>query len=173
MGKSKNKFVKTWGNQTEIGRQFNMSAIALGKFLLEQGLKNPATKEPSAMALHEGYARSTPLRNGIPFFMWNRTKLDELLGSTGHQRASSVEVATSRIFAEMRSYLLPQSHEKLESIMWHAMPGAFEEAIAALPASRRDEVRTNVVQRLVDELGLPPGHLKAAVHQATSEAAIA
>lgn len=78
MGK-KSKFKKIWTNQTELGKMFNMSAISIGKFLIEKELKDKDTKQPTEKALKEGYALSTPLKDGTPFFMWNKQKVKNIL----------------------------------------------------------------------------------------------
>lgn len=67
MGKSKSKFKKTWKNQKEIGLIYGRSAIAVGKALVELSLKDSLTKNPTALALTEEIAKSTPLKDGTPY----------------------------------------------------------------------------------------------------------
>ena len=68
-----------------------MSAIAVGKKLVEMGLKG-ADKQPTERALSEGFCRSTPLKKtGTPFFLWNKNKVAELLRSSGLQQLDSAE----------------------------------------------------------------------------------
>ena len=84
MGKSKSKFKQTWKNQKEIGLVYGKSAIAVGKGLIELGLKDSSTKRPTQKALSEEIAKSTPLKDGTPFFLWHKAKtcqqLDNLEG---------------------------------------------------------------------------------------------
>ncbi len=89
MGK-RSSFANTWVNQTNLGKHFGMSAIAVGKKLAELGLKG-ADKQPTELALSEGFCRSTPLKDGTPFFLWNKKKVAELLRSSGLQQLSSAE----------------------------------------------------------------------------------
>ena len=89
MGKQ-NTFASTWVNQTNLGKHFGMSAIAAGKKLTELGLRGP-DKQPTERALAEGFCRSTPLKDGTPFFMWNKKKVSELLRSSGLQQLSSAD----------------------------------------------------------------------------------
>ncbi len=89
MGK-RSTFANTWVNQTNLGKHFGMSAIAMGKKLAEIGLKG-SDKQPTEQALSEGFCRSTPLKDGTPFFMWNKKKVAELLRSSGLQQLSSTD----------------------------------------------------------------------------------
>ena len=73
------KFAKMWSNQTELGKKFNISAIAVGKLLMKYGLKDPETKLATKKALNEEYAKSTPLKDGTPYFMWNIHKVHVLI----------------------------------------------------------------------------------------------
>ena len=68
MSKEK-KFDQIWSNQTDLGKRFGLSAIAVGKLLVEEGLKDQKTKLATEKALNEGYAKSTPLKDGTPYFM--------------------------------------------------------------------------------------------------------
>lgn len=83
------KFGQIWSNQTEIGKKFGISAIAVGKLLMEVGLKDHTTKSASQKALDEGYAKSTPLKDGTPYFMWNIDKVRSLIAKD-HQPLSKV-----------------------------------------------------------------------------------
>lgn len=89
MGKQ-STFANTWVNQTNLGKHFGMSAVAVGKQLTELGLRGP-DKQPTERALTEGFCRSTPLKDGTPFFMWNKKKVSELLRSAGVQQLSSAD----------------------------------------------------------------------------------
>lgn len=79
MGKSKNKFKATWKNQKELGLIYGKSAIAVGKALIQLGLKDSSTKQPTPQALSEEIAKSTPLKDGKPFFLWHKLKTCEKL----------------------------------------------------------------------------------------------
>lgn len=50
----KKRFGDLWKNQTELGKKFGLSAIAVGKILTERGLKDG--KAATKKALDEGYA---------------------------------------------------------------------------------------------------------------------
>src|SRR5258708_10927308 len=60
------KFTDIWANQTTFGKQFGLSAIAMGKKLKELGLR---TKDgnPTAQALCQSYCTPMPLKDGTPF----------------------------------------------------------------------------------------------------------
>ena len=79
MGKSHKIFRKTWCNQGTLGKKFGLTAIEVGKKLIAFGLKDRKTGLATSRAVSEGYAKSTPLRNGTPFYMWSRNKVTKLL----------------------------------------------------------------------------------------------
>jgi hypothetical protein len=76
--------------KTDVGKNFGISAIAVGKILIEAELKDPSTKLATEHALSEGYAKSTPLKDGTPYFMWNIEKIRPLI-SKEHQPLSRVD----------------------------------------------------------------------------------
>jgi hypothetical protein len=92
MGKQgRQKFTDIWANQTDLGKQFGLSAIAMGKKLKELGLRGE-DGNPTTLALGQGYCTSTPLKDGTPFFMWNRQQVEELMQAHGYQRLDPQEV---------------------------------------------------------------------------------
>jgi hypothetical protein len=100
MGKqSHQKFADTWANQTNLGKLYGLSAVAMGKRLKELGLRGE-DGNPTERALSEGYCKSTPLRDGTPFFMWNRQRVGESMQSKGHQRLDTQEVKARELADE-------------------------------------------------------------------------
>ena len=85
------RFRDTWVNQTELGRHFGISAVAVGKKLAEFGLRNEQ-KEPSDLARKEEYCHFTPMRDGTPFYLWNKEKVAELFCQAGMRQLSKQEV---------------------------------------------------------------------------------
>jgi len=63
----------------------------MGKKLKELGLR-AEDGNPTAQALAGGYCTSTPLKDGTPFFMWNRQQVEELMLAYGYQRLDPREV---------------------------------------------------------------------------------
>jgi hypothetical protein len=47
---------------------------------------------PTAQALCQGYCTPTPLKDGTPFFLWNRQQVEELMRAHGYQRLDPQEV---------------------------------------------------------------------------------
>lgn len=78
-------------NQTELGRHFGISAVAVGKKLSEFGLRNEQ-KEPSERARTEGYCHFAPMRDGTAFYLWNKEKVAALFRQSGMSQLSSQEV---------------------------------------------------------------------------------
>jgi hypothetical protein len=85
------RFRDIWVNQTELGRQFGISAVAVGKKLSEFGLRDEQ-KGPSELARTEGYCHYAPMRDGTPFYLWNKEKVDMLLCQSGMSQLSKEEV---------------------------------------------------------------------------------
>lgn len=84
------RFRDTWSNQTDLGRKFGLSAIEIGKLLVEHGLKDPISKMPTPKAFSDGFTRSTPLKDGTSFFMWDVKKVEPILSQT-HEKLSRID----------------------------------------------------------------------------------
>lgn len=78
----KNKFRNRYQPMTQIGRTLGMSARKLGAKLKEVGLRE-ADGKPSAQALEQGLAVPTPMKDGTPHFMWDKTQLLQALADHG------------------------------------------------------------------------------------------
>src|SRR6266566_5779374 len=89
--KGHQKFTDIWATQTNLGKQFGLSAIAMGKKLKELGLR-AEDGNPTVQALCQGYCTPTPLKDGTPFFLWNRQQVEELMRAHGYQRLDPQEV---------------------------------------------------------------------------------
>ena len=97
----KNKFNRQWESQTNLGKKFGLSSIAVGKILIEHGLKDNKTKHATDKALKEDYAKSTPLKDETPHFMWNARKVKKLF-SKDHQQLSKVDYWASHVSKIMK-----------------------------------------------------------------------
>lgn len=94
----KKEFGNLWKNQTELGKRFGISAIAVGKILIEQGLKDG--KVATKRALDEGYATYTPLKDGTPFYLWNVEKVCQVIGQ-GHRHLTETEIWVNKVKATL------------------------------------------------------------------------
>ena len=80
MGKrgKKRKFSDTWATLTQLGSMFNLSAKEIGQKLNELELRTYSIDQhkyiPTQDAIDNGFCTSTPLKHGIPFYMWQREK---------------------------------------------------------------------------------------------------
>ncbi len=114
MRKSKNKFKQTWKNQSELGLVYGKSAIAVGKALIELGLKDSSTKNPTDKALKEEIAKSTPLKDGTVFYLWHKAKTCEQLDSLeGWERQSQDQRDLQRLTKEYIS-LIKEGNRSLD-----------------------------------------------------------
>jgi hypothetical protein len=140
--KGHQKFADLWANQTSLGKQFGLSAIAMGKKLKELGLRGE-NGNPTVPALIEGYCTSTPLKDGTPFFMWNRQKVEELMQVHGYQRLDPQEVK-ARELAE--SWV--QVHEQWQEVIY----GVEEELLMEEARDIKKEARRRGLTERVNAL---------------------
>lgn len=138
------KFTDVWVNQTTLGKQFGLSAIAMGKKLKELGLRGD-DGNPTTLALGNGYCTPTPLKDGTPFFMWNRQQVEELMQAHGYQRLDSQEVK-ARELAESWVQVHKQWQEAVHGIEEELL---LEEARDIKKEARRGSLteRVNVLLR--------------------------
>jgi hypothetical protein len=132
------KFNQIWTNQTELGEQFGLSAINIGKILIEHGLKDPQSNQATSRAIQEGFAKSTPLKNGTSFFMWHRQKVKGLI-SQKHVSLNAVDfwVHKVRNCILEANKLWEEGQDKMASLI---MDCAYEE----VPKNIRKEVEAKV-----------------------------
>jgi hypothetical protein len=96
---STKKFSNMWKNQTELGKRFGLTSIAVGKILTECGLKDG--KSATQKALDEGYATFTPLKDGTPFYLWNVAKVSSVI-SQKHRTLTEVELHVNEVRARLQ-----------------------------------------------------------------------
>jgi hypothetical protein len=99
--RSKQKWNQAWVNQTELGREFGMSAIALGKELTKLNLKDG--RGATEKAISEEYAVAAPLADGRLNFRWHKARCVDALRGAGLQRLSGGEVRAATERAEAMS----------------------------------------------------------------------
>jgi hypothetical protein len=112
--KGQQKFTDVWANQTNLGKQFGLSAVAMGKKLKDLNLRDE-DGNPTAEALCQGYCTPTPLKDGTPFFMWNRQQVEELMQAHGYQRLDPQEVR-ARELAESWVHVHEQWQEAIYGV---------------------------------------------------------
>jgi hypothetical protein len=123
--KHKNTWARTWVNQTELGHEFGLSAIAVGKHLTALGLKDGPMATERALA--DGYAVSAPLKDGTPNFRWHRERCIGLLLESGLRRVERSVVANARRDAEARRIaneidrLLAAGEDKMASLYFDTL----------------------------------------------------
>jgi hypothetical protein len=127
-----------WSNQTEIGKRFGLSAVKVGNILVENGLKDPETRAATKKALSEGWAKSTPLKDGTPFWMWDSGRVKDLIGQD-HQKIRSVEFYANEVRAILRE-AEELSEEGQDKLGWMMADYAYDE----VPKDIRAEVKALV-----------------------------
>jgi len=94
--KNRQQWTDVWANQTTLGNHFGLSALAMGRKLKELGLRGDDGL-PTERALAEGYCVSTPLKDGTPFFMWNRQHVREAMQAHGYQSLNPQEITAREL----------------------------------------------------------------------------
>jgi hypothetical protein len=145
--KGKNRWAKVWISQTELGQEFGLSAIAVGKHLSALGLKNGS--DASATALANGFAVAAPLRNGIKNFRWNRERCIAALSEVGLQRLDRQAVREAKLDAEARSIvreierLFDEGEDKMATLYWDSLDSAMAERVNQLWEARHSAKKTS------------------------------
>lgn len=134
----KPKFSETWTNQGSVGKEYGMSAIAVGKVLIKADLKDPETKQATAFALSHGFARSTPLADGRPHFMWNRKKVQQLL-DLDHQRLDKVDYWVNEMEA-VRKQVENSDDLAIQKFGWMMVEETFKKIPAEVQADARAQL---------------------------------
>jgi hypothetical protein len=139
MSKNKKKFNQIWSSQTDLGKKFGLSAIAVGKLLIEAGLKDAVTKSATEKALKDGYAKSTPLKDGTPYFMWNIEKVRPLIAKD-HQPLSTIEYWVREVLDIYKE--AQKSDDEGNKFAYLMLDGMYDD----VPKDIREEVRAKVEQ---------------------------
>jgi hypothetical protein len=138
--RGKNRWAKVWISQTELGQEFGLSAVAVGKHLSALGLKDGP--DASAAALANGFAVAAPLRNGIKNFRWNKERCIAALSEAGLQRLDQQAVREAKLDAEARSIvreierLLDEGEDKMATLYWDSLDSAMAERVNRLWKAR-------------------------------------
>src|SRR6266700_3870847 len=142
MGKKQEKFREIWVNQSRLGEEFNMSAIAIGKKLKALGLRE-ADGTPTLKAQQEGYCTATPLKDGTPFFLWHRENVKAILQTNGLQSLNEQEMHCKELAERLieAERLFDQGQDKIASIMQDSISDEMES----------DDIP--VINRFLKELG--------------------
>lgn len=129
----------SWENQTKIAEYFGLSSVKFGKFLVEKGLRDSETKYPTSKALSEGFAKSTPLKDGIPFFMWNKAKLAEFCENNGLSKLNKLDYYIKKTKKEYEQIQKNDDGTKIYSLMEQSLYDLDD-----VPKELREQVRKAV-----------------------------
>lgn len=81
----KNSFRKTWRTLTELGQEFDISALKLGNLLKQHGLREKSG-EPTQRAKDGGFFEKIVPNEGKPYYLWHRDQTVEFLISQGVEK---------------------------------------------------------------------------------------
>ena len=134
-----NQWARIWISRTELGREFDLSAVAVGKHLVELGLKDG--RDASEVALSEGFAVSALLANGTPNYRWRKQRCVQVLVDVGLERLDIDEDIVNSRFELLVAQLAPDEVGAVPAL--RAEPSSYispneptiEEALAASRAA--------------------------------------
>jgi hypothetical protein len=135
----KKKWEKIWVNQSELGREFGLSAVMLGRKMTEIGLRK--NRQPTQHAFDDGLVVAAPLANGTPNFRWHKQKTIAVLVAAGLTRQSADDVREAEFDAEAKEiarYVLRMESspdgidQKLAYLMWGETPAHLRDRVDAL-----------------------------------------
>ena len=92
----KKNWAKTWVNQGELGREFGLSAVMIGR-KLDAGLRED--RQPTKSAFDGGLAHAAPLASGTPI-RWHKQKTVAALVAAGLTRLPAEEVRAAGLDTE-------------------------------------------------------------------------
>jgi hypothetical protein len=84
--KNKQNFRKQWRTLTELGQEFDVSAVKLGNLLKQHGLRE-SDGEPSQIAKDGGYFEKIQPKDGKPYYLWHGQKTADYLASQGVEKS--------------------------------------------------------------------------------------
>lgn len=135
----KKNWAKTWVNQGELGREFGLSAVMIGRKRDEAGLRED--RQPTKSAFDGGLAHAAPLASGTPNFRWHKQKTVAALVAAGLTRLPAEEVRAGGLDTEAqemaREIVRLESSpdgmdQKLAGLLWDQVPARLRDRVDAL-----------------------------------------
>jgi hypothetical protein len=117
-------------NQTELGKPYNLSAIEVGKLLMNEGLKDRETKQPSERAYKENYAIPKKTREGANWYLWNVSKIKPILERADEVLRNPFPINIEIPFSATPSINIDDVKERRFEIIDRAAQTAREDIIA-------------------------------------------
>ncbi len=117
MKKRKKKFSDIWVNQTNLGKHFGISSVAVGKKLMELGLRG-IDKQPTKEALSREFCKLTPLKDGTPFYMWNKGKVLRLFQNSGLEQLPQEDMEALEITKNLIDLNKKAKETGIDKLFW-------------------------------------------------------
>ncbi len=159
MGKrgKKRKFSEVWATQTQLGNMFNLSAKEIGQKLNELELRIYSIDHhkhiPTQYAIDNGLCTSTPLKHGIPFYMWQREKVSLLLQEKFHLvplSDSDIEYRETALYLIEAEKEADEGYDKMYYLFFDTISPEDLPAIIAWSLIETRKSADPVYRRLVD-----------------------
>lgn len=181
MGKKNKKgsFKNTWGNLTEIGHLFGLTAVKLGAELKKRGYREESGR-PSEESIAKGLAKATPLANGREHFMWHKKLLPEALRAEGLKQVGSPSdkafKVASKIFDmvskgekmerigedKMAIFIYDEAQRCLGDLIEETKPEKrVSMALRVVQALRHKKMKAENIRALIEQSGVPWSDIEA------------
>ncbi len=133
--KSKTNFRSEWRTLTELGSEFDKSAVAFGKMLKEHGLRD-SNGEPTEAA--SGFFQKIVPNQGKPYYLWNHKQIVSFFQTKGINTAGNSSDALKDTEARKlaRSYLDAQKLDEAGSKLGYLMFGELVDDIRKIGLDR-------------------------------------
>ena len=157
----KRKFSDTWATLTQLGSMFNLSAKEIGQKLNELELRTYSINQhkyiPTQDAINNGFCTSTPLKHGIPFYMWQREKISLLLQEKFHivpLSDADIEYRETALYLIETEKEADEGYDKMYSLFFDTISPEDLPAIIAWSLIEAHKNADPVYQRLIDGIAI-------------------
>jgi len=118
----------------------------------------------TAQNINDNYVKSTPLKDGTPFYMWNKIKLKELFSAEKVVKANPIDYWANKIQSDIKSFRA-SIEQMIKNREWHkrvdlAIDGYYDwlwdwtqEPFSNVPRRIRKNVKTEVYFRIGEDKG--------------------
>lgn len=139
------RFKDRWWTPSKIGELFGISSRAVDRVLVQCGLQKD--QQANEKALKEEYATTTHLRNGTPFYLWDVSRVFEIVAEK-HKPLTEVEryaygvrkrqIKLERLY-KSRSVLDREAADIMLGRLYDEVPSRIEKEVRDLVESQKTQ----------------------------------
>src|ERR1035438_3159413 len=148
MSKKPKKFKHNYFTLGVLAKPYGISAIKLGKLLSQAGLRGP-DGAPTATTLADEVAKPTPLKDGKPFWMWHKRKVNRALTLAGlfPRRPSEAQLLLYELEKDYKACKRLDDGTSTGEIVWATFRRNWAVRLIALPAILKPVVTHRLLDR--------------------------